>query len=107
MFACQFGRYRYTGLPFGDGQAVDMCQRKIAKTLKELPNVFVFADNILIIAYDEDGTDQHRTLCRVLNKNKYQFSTLAFLSLEKLFLGMGCNLEHMNCAPLRKCQHPS
>ena len=47
-FACQFGRYKYTGLPFGVTSAGDMFQCKIDEIFKQLPNVFSIVDDILI-----------------------------------------------------------
>ena len=33
-FACQFGRYRFTGLPFGVAQLVDMFNKKLMRYSK-------------------------------------------------------------------------
>ena len=49
MFTCQFGRYRYKRLLFGAALLGDMFQGKIDKILKELPNVFCTADEILAV----------------------------------------------------------
>ena len=62
MFACQFGRYRYKGLPFGAALARDMFHRKIDKISKELPNVFGIADDILVVGYEADGQNHDETL---------------------------------------------
>ena len=48
MFTCQLGRYRYKQLPFGAAPSVDMFQRNIDEILKDLPNVFGIADDILV-----------------------------------------------------------
>ena len=53
-FACQFGRYRLTRLPFGVAPAGDMFQQKMDKIFKDLPNVFGVADDIVILGYDAD-----------------------------------------------------
>ena len=46
IFSCQFGRYRYTKLPFGTAPAGNMFQHKIDRIFKELPNVFNIANDI-------------------------------------------------------------
>ena len=48
-FACQFGRYEFTSLPFRMAPADHMFQQKIWKIFKDLPTVFSIADGILII----------------------------------------------------------
>ena len=53
-FACQLGRFRYMRLPFGYAAADDIFQRKINKKIKELPNVFRIADDILVVSYNEN-----------------------------------------------------
>ena len=66
MLACQFGRYRYKWLPFGAALAGEVFQQKIDETLKELPNLFGIADDILVIGYKADRKDHDETLQRVL-----------------------------------------
>ena len=65
-FACQIGRYRFTRLPFGVAPVGDMFHRNIDKIFKGLPNIFVIADDILIVAYDTEGRDHNRTLGQVM-----------------------------------------
>ena len=64
MFACQFGRYRYTWLPFGAASAGDMFQRKIDEIFKDQLNVFSIADDILVVGYEVDSKDPCRVTCR-------------------------------------------
>ena len=49
IFACQFGRYRFTRLPFIGVLAGNMFQTKIDEIFKGLPNVFGKADDILLV----------------------------------------------------------
>ena len=42
--------------------AGDKFQQKINQIFKDLPHVFVIADNILIIGYDVDGRDHDNML---------------------------------------------
>ena len=51
---------------FGAASAGNMFQRKIDEICIEQPNAFGIADDILVVAYDKDGTDQEDTLGRVL-----------------------------------------
>ena len=43
-----------------------MFQRKIDEILKNLQNVFGFADDILVVGYDIDGKDHDDTLQKPL-----------------------------------------
>ena len=55
IFACQFGRFRYKRLAFGAAPAGDMFPWKINEIFKNLPYVFGFADDILVVGYDSDN----------------------------------------------------
>ena len=83
MFVYQFGRYRFTSLPFGKVQSAEMFQQKIYKIFKDLPNAFGIADDILTGVGDAENEDHNRTLRQVMqiwhHKNlkltkKYDFS---------------------------------
>ena len=65
-FCHQFGRYRYMRLPFGPAPSGDIFQRKIDKIIRELPNVFDIADDILIVDFNNNKADHDRTANRVL-----------------------------------------
>ena len=65
-FACPFGRYRYKCLPFRAALVGDMFQHKIDEIFNDMPNVFGIADNILVIGYDKDGTDNNEAVYNVL-----------------------------------------
>ena len=56
-FVSQFGRYRYKRLPFGAALTGNMFQHKINEIFKNLPKVFGFADNILVVGYDDHSKD--------------------------------------------------
>ena len=53
-------------LPFGLAPTGDMFQQKIDKILKNLPDVFGIADDILVVGYDTDGKDHDEMLQKVL-----------------------------------------
>ena len=61
-FACQSGRYRIKRLLFGTTPTGDMFQRKTDEIFKGLPNVFVIADDVLVVGYDSDSKDHDNTL---------------------------------------------
>ena len=43
-----------------------MFQYKIDEMFNDIPNVFGIADDILVIGYNKDGTDQNETVNKVL-----------------------------------------
>ena len=49
-FSYHCGRYRCKRLLFGEDLAGDMFQRKIDKFFRELPNIFVITDGIVILS---------------------------------------------------------
>ena len=65
-FACTFGRYWYKCLPFGAVLVGNMFQCKIDKIFNDMPNIFGIADDILVIGYDEDGTDHDEVVYSML-----------------------------------------
>ena len=67
-FTCPFGRYQYKDLPFGMAQARDMFQCKIDEVFNHMPNVFGITDDILVIGYDEDGTDHDEAVYSMLRQ---------------------------------------
>ena len=69
-FACEFGRYRYKQLPFGAAPAGDIFQCKIDKIFNDMPNIFGIMDDILVIGYDDDGTDHNERVHKLLQSCK-------------------------------------
>ena len=61
MFACPFGRSWFGVVPVGD-----MFQHKIDEIFNDMPDVFGTADDILVIGYDEDGTDHEEVVYDML-----------------------------------------
>ena len=49
-------------MPFGAISAGIGFSKKFDKIIKDLPNVFGIADDILIAGYDSDGKDHDETL---------------------------------------------
>ena len=48
-FNTEFGRYRYTVMPFGATVAGDVFQCKLDECFGHIPNVIVIADDIMIV----------------------------------------------------------
>ena len=69
-FACLFGRYRYKWLPYELVPVGDMFQYKIDEIFSDMPNVFGIADDILVIGYDNNGTDHDTAVHKVLPRCK-------------------------------------
>ena len=55
-------------MPFGAALAGDMFQWKIDKIFNDMPNVFGIADDILVLGYDNDGTDHNAAVYNVLRQ---------------------------------------
>ena len=49
-----------------------MCQQKIDKIFKELPNIFSIAVEILSVDYDANGKDYNRTLRWVMQMYQWE-----------------------------------
>ena len=67
-FVCQIGRYRYKQLPIGVAPVGNMFQHKIDEIFNGMPNVFGIADDILVVGYEDDGRDHHKTVQKVLQR---------------------------------------
>ena len=50
-----------------------MFQRKIDEMFKEIPNIGGTTDDILVVGYDKDGTDQSGKLHTVLHMHQKTF----------------------------------
>ena len=53
-----FGRYRFKGLPFGVSVSHDIFQRKLDEVYKDIPNVTVIADDIIIAGSTQQEHNQ-------------------------------------------------
>ena len=75
-----------------------MLHRKIDELFNEVPNVFGIANDILVVGYDYDSTENHRTLCKALqiygkenlklNKEKCHFRSTSIPFVVRLFPGV-------------------
>ena len=65
-FACHTGSYRFIRLSFNIVPVGGMFQQKIDEIFPELPNLFGFEDDILIVPFNDDGREHNRTLRQVM-----------------------------------------
>ena len=99
MFACPLGMYQYKCLPFRAASVGNMFQCKIDEIFNDVPNVFGIADGILVIGYDEDGTEHNDAVYNVLrcckevnlklNKEKCHFRCMSLPFFDKVVLRKG------------------
>lgn len=65
-FATPFGNYRFLVMPFGIKSGPKVFQRKNFEIFGDIPNVFIYTDDILILGKDKE--DHDRTLMKVLER---------------------------------------
>ena len=65
-FNTEFGRYRYTVMPFGATVAGDVFQCKLDECFGLIPNVIVIADDIMIVGKKQDHKDHDQALTTLL-----------------------------------------
>ena len=114
-FARPFGRYQYKCLPFGAVPVGDMFQCKIDEIFNDMPNIFGIVDDILVIGYNEDGTDHDTTVHKVLrwckevnlklNKDKCHFRCMSIPFFGKVILREGIQPDPQKIKVLTDCQH--
>ena len=66
-FNTEFGRYRYTVMPFGTTIASDIFQRKLDQCFGHLQNVIVIADDIMVVGKQPNHKDHDIALTALLN----------------------------------------
>ena len=60
-FNTEFGRFRYTVMPFGITIAGDVFQQKLDQCFSHLNNVIVIADDIMVVGKSQKEHDQALT----------------------------------------------
>ena len=65
-FNTEFGRYRYTVMPFGATVPRDVFQHKLDECFGHIPNVIVIADDINIVGKRPDHKDHDHSLTSLL-----------------------------------------
>ena len=66
-FNTEFGRYRYTVMPFGATIAHNVFQRKLDQCFGHLQNVIVIADDIIVVGKQPNHKDHDLALTKLLN----------------------------------------
>ena len=66
-FNMEFGRYRYTVMPFGTTIAGDIFQRKLDQCFGHLHNVIVIADDIMVVGKQQNHKDHDLALITLLD----------------------------------------
>ena len=66
-FDMEFGRYRYTVMPFGTTITGDVFQRKLDQCFGHLQNIIVIADDIMVIGKQLNHKDHDQALTALLN----------------------------------------
>ena len=62
----EFGRYRYTVMPFGITVAGDVFQRKLDQYFEKIDNVIVIADDIMVVRKQQNHRDHDIALTNLL-----------------------------------------
>ena len=62
----EFGRYRYTAMPFGATVAGDVLQHKLDHCSRHIKNVLVIADNIIVVGKQHSHRDHDQALTNLL-----------------------------------------
>ena len=70
-FNTEFGRYRYTVMPFGATVAGDVFQHKLDECFGHIPNVIVIADDIMIVRKKPDYKDHDQALTSLLETARH------------------------------------
>ena len=65
-FNTEFGRYRYTVMPFGATVVGDVFQCKLDECFGYIPNVIVIADDIIIVGKQPNHKDHDQALTTLL-----------------------------------------
>ena len=66
-FNTEFGRYRYTMMPFGVTVVGDVFQRKLDQCFGHLQNVIVIADDIMVVGKQPNHEDHDKAITKLLN----------------------------------------
>ena len=91
-FNTEFGRYRYTVMPFGATVAGDVFQHKLDECFGHIPNVIVIADDIMVVGKQPNHKDHDQALTTLLETARkcnirLNYEKLQYKQTEVEFLG--------------------
>ena len=91
-FGTEFGRFRFTVMPFGISVAGDVFQRKLDTIFGALPQVACIADDIIVVGYNEDHSDHDKAFSKLLhtaqmNNVKFNYDKLQYKKTQVDFFG--------------------
>ena len=90
-FTTEFGRYRYTVMPFGT-VAGDIFQCKLDECFGHIPNMIVIADDIMVVGKQSNHKDHNQVLTTLLETARkcnirLNYEKLQYKQTEVGFLG--------------------
>ena len=91
-FGTEYGRFRFTIMPFGITVAGDVFQRKLDTIFGNLSQVACIADDIIVVGYKADHSDHDTAFTRLLqtaheNNVKLNFEKLQYKQTQMDFFG--------------------
>ena len=91
-FGTEYGRFRFTIMPFGITVAGDVFQRKLDTIFGNLSQVACIADDIIVVGYKADHSDHDTAFTRLLqtareNNVKLNFEKLQYKQTQVDFFG--------------------
>ena len=114
-FNTEFGRYRYTVLPFGATVAGDVFQHKLDECFGHISNVIVIADDIMIVGKQPNHKDHDQALttlletarqCNIrLNYEKLQNKQTEVEFFGEIYTVNGCKPAKGKVQVLPRCLH--
>ena len=91
-FGTEFGRFHFTVMPFGISVAGDVFQQKLDTIFGNLPQVACIADNIMVVGYKDDHSDNDEAFSKLLhtaciNNVKLNYDKLQYKQTQVEFFG--------------------
>lgn len=114
-FATPFGVYRYLVLPYGLMNAPELFQDVLESQFADIPNVIVWADDILVMGNSEEEHDialqsvikKAKELGIVFNKNKFQYKQNEVKYVGQVFNENGMSLDRDRVESLFSLKEPT
>ena len=101
-FNTEFGRYRYTVMPFGATVAGDVFQCKVDECFGHIPNVIVIADDIIVVGKQANHKDHDQVLTTLLETARkcnvrFNYEKLRYKQTEVRFFGETYTVNGHKC----------